>query len=458
MRSFLILMVLLLNVAGCSKNEEEGINDIISPEVQQTQPGEGAVEVPLNAELIVTYNEPIKLGNAYNVTVNEQAVDVSVNGNQLIIHATLESYTDYLITISGISVLDLANNYAPAYTFTFSTKPETIVDITPNLVVSNPSTQAVKVYNFLKENYGSRIISSTIANVSWNTNEAEWIYQHTGKYPAMHTFDYIHLHWSPANWIDYLNTQVAEDWWNNNGIVSACWHWNVPTYQGSGDYTATASETTFNAENALTEGTWENEIFKDDLSKMAGYLKLLQEKSIPVVWRPLHEAAGNTYEYNGGTAWFWWGADGAEAYKSLWKYMFVYFESEGLNNLIWVWTTQTKDNDFYPGEDYVDIIGRDIYNTSDVLEITDQFQEVQETYPTKMVTLSECGSVAPISDQWNDGAKWSYFMPWYDYDRTNDINSSAFSSTEHASADANWWNDAFSQSYVITRDQMPSLK
>lgn len=208
----------------------------------------------------------------------------------------------------------------------------------------------------------------------------------------------------------------------------------------------------------MVEGTWENGILKDDLKEMADYLKLLQIKNIPVVWRPLHEAAGNIYEYSGGSAWFWWGANGAESYKQLWIYMFEYFEAQGLNNLIWVWTTQTKDDDFYPGDEYVDIVGRDIYNVSDASAISSQFISVQEKYPTKMVTLSEFGNVAPISEQWSDGAKWSYFMPWYDYDRTNDISEADFASTDHIHANAAWWQDAFNQSYVITLDQMPSLK
>lgn len=51
------------------------------------------------------------------------------------------------------------------------------------------------------------------------------------------------------------------------------------------------------------------------------------------------------------------GNDGAEAYKKLWIYIFNYFKKEGINNLIWVWTTQTKDSEFYPGDEYVDMWG-----------------------------------------------------------------------------------------------------
>ncbi|SEU10966.1 mannan endo-1,4-beta-mannosidase [Draconibacterium orientale] len=452
------LLCLTVLLFGCGKEEEEVPNDVIAPEVVQCMPEDGATAVSLETSLFITYSEEIKLGKAYNITLNNQHVEASVDGRVLTLSADMEENTDYIVNITATSILDLANNYAKAYTYSFSTKPEIIVEINPTLAVTNPSVQAVNVYNFLMDNYGNKIISSTIANVSWNTNEAKWIHQHTGKYPAMHTFDYIHLRWSPANWIDYSDTKVVEDWWNNNGIISACWHWNVPSYNGSSEYTSTASETTFNAGNALREGTWENGILKADLEKMVGYLKLLQIKNIPVVWRPLHEAAGNIYEYNGGSAWFWWGADGAESFKQLWIYMFDYFELQGLNNLIWVWTTQTKDDDFYPGDEYVDIIGRDIYDVSDASTISSQFISVQERYPTKMVTLSEFGSVAPISEQWSAGAKWSYFMPWYDYERTNNTSEPGFSSTNHEHANAAWWQNAFDQNYVITLDQMPSLK
>ena len=138
--------------------------------------------------------------------------------------------------------------------------------------------------------------------------------------------------------------------------------------------------------------------------------------------------------------------------------MFDYFKAQGLNNLIWVWTTQTKDKEFYPGDDYVDIVGRDIYNKGDALAVAIEFSRIQDAYPNKMVTLSECGNVAKISDQWAAGAAWSYYMPWYDYNRTNSLTEADFSSADHQHANGAWWIDAFSKDNVITRDAMPSLK
>jgi mannan endo-1,4-beta-mannosidase len=340
-------------------------------------------------------------------------------------------------------------------------KPPTVepAKISASPVVADASPETVKVYDFLKEIYGSKCLSGAMANVSWNTNEADWVYKHTGKYPVMNTFDYIHLHWAPDVWIDYTDTKAIEDWWAKNGIVSAMWHWNVPMYEGATDknkFTFRPWETSFKVANATVEGTWENKIVTADLKEIAGYLKLLQLKNIPVVWRPLHEGAGNTYK-NGG-AWFWWGADGAEAYKKLWIFMFKYFEQQGLNNIIWVWTTELNDKQFYPGDEYVDIVGRDIYGNGNASDVASQFKAIQATYPNKMVALSEMGGLPTISNQWKNDAKWSFFMPWYDYDRTVNPSSSAYENTSHGNADIAWWKDAFANEAVISRDKMPNLK
>jgi mannan endo-1,4-beta-mannosidase len=323
-----------------------------------------------------------------------------------------------------------------------------------SLVTENPSPEAVNLYNFLKENFGKKIISGTMANVNWNTNEADWVYKHTGKYPALNGFDYIHLYASPANWIDYSNIKVVEDWWNNNGIIAAMWHWNVPVNQGSNVYNFYTSETSFDITKAVQEGTDENKIVKADLEKIADNLLLLKQKNIPILWRPLHEAAGG---------WFWWGAKGAEPCKALWKMMFNYFEERGLNNLIWIWTAEPKDmaggnNLWYPGDEYVDIIGRDIYNQTTGSGMYGEFDTLKKRYPHKIITLSEFGNVAGVAEQLNAGATWSWFMSWYDYERTNNPSGSAFNSETHQHANAAYWRSAWANDKVITRDQMPDLK
>lgn len=460
LRSLFLMVLLIVFLPGCSNDSDA---PKVPPLFVSSSPADGAVDVAVSAEVSVTYDEVITLVDNHGITINGQPATASSHLTKVMVEMTLAKGEEYTIRVPAGAVVNTAgvpSESGVEFSFITEAAPKP-VEISAELVVTNPSPEAQNVYKFLKENYGSKIISGAVANVSWNTNEADWVYKHTGKYPAMNTFDYIHLNWSPANWIDYNDTQVVEDWWANNGIVSACWHWNVPPSEGVTDndqFSTYADDTEFSAANALIQGTWENDIVKADLEEMAGYLKLLRDKNIPVVWRPLHEAAGNIYEYDNGTAWFWWGYDGAEAYRNLWIYMFEYFEQQGLNNLIWVWTTQTKDEAFYPGDEYVDIVGRDIYNNESGENIAAQFQEIQTTYSAKIITLSENGSVAPISEQWNSGALWSYFMPWYDYDRTSDPESVAFEETAHSHASIGWWEDAFALDAVITRDEMPDLK
>lgn len=209
------------------------------------------------------------------------------------------------------------------------------------------------------------------------------------------------------------------------------------------DNSFNAASTSFDAANALTEGTWENKVWKDDMKTLIEYLTLLKEANIPVLWRPFHEASGK---------WFWWGKD-ADTFKKLWIEMFNELKAAGLDNLIWVWTSCGKDNDWYPGDEYVDVVARDLYGDN-AASCATEYSDLAATYGNKIVTLGECGysdytksRVANISDQWEAGAKWSWFMVWYSSD-----------DAENPHATQEWWQNAMSQPNIITRDMVPSMK
>lgn len=443
---------------------------------------------------------------------------------------------------------------APAVSVQFST-----VALDKALVAAT-SAKAVKLYNYLLDNFETKTLSAMMADVAWNTEMSEKVYGWTGKYPAINCFDYVHLPASVAgaDWINYGDITPVKDWSDKGGIVAAMWHWNVPkkaigeasstqiwegetvmpgdwsgnvqmtddaakavfadaqvgqvirvvvkdvaagaqgSFKNSGwgeiasgtdyfdisgdytlvitedvlkslqeggliigghDYTAVAvylesngtaldpnkdyafykADTEFDAANATVEGTWENKVFTEDLKNAAAYLKLLRDADIPVLWRPFHEAAGG---------WFWWGKDAA-SFKSLWIAMFNYFKTEGLDNLIWVWTTEGNDADWYPGDQYVDIVGRDIYN-KETADCVSEYTSIAGNYGNKIVSLSECGTVGLISEQWASGARWSWFMPWYD--GTNEDGSPV------VHADEAWWKDAMSQEFVVSRDELPVME
>lgn len=350
--------------------------------------------------------------------------------------------TDYTITIPEGLVTGPNQMPAPAFSLNFRT-----LDLHSNLVMAT-SPEAEKLYKFLIENYGKKTISGMMAEETWNTKKAEQVHTWTGHYPALNTFDYMHMRYSPADWINYSDISPVTNWANAGGIVSCMWHWNVPKTMNSGidDYTATLSETEFDAQKAIEEGTWENGIVKADLETVANMLKQLKEAKIPVLWRPLHEAAGQ---------FFWWGKD-AESFKALWKMMFTYFKEQGLDNLIWVWTSENKDDaNWYPGDEYVDIIGRDLYGKT-AEECAEEFKALTALYGDRMIALTECGYYADSNDasknapignieaQWNNGAAWSWFMPWY---------GNAGEGTEaRPHADKAWWEAAFQSENVLDRE------
>lgn len=455
--SLISLLLILLLFLSC-KSSGNGIPEepALNPKMVSSVPIDGDKDISIDKLTItITYSQnmtistvnksKISLGNATIVSASAYLKDLTIETSGL------QPGVAYTLQIPKGVMLGPSNVEADEVTIRFTTKSQTLIE--KNLVSQNPLPQAQKLYDYLVSIYGKKTLSGSMANVNWNIAEAELVHKTTGKYPAIAFFDYIHLYASASDsWIDYGNTTIVEDWWSQGGLVGAGWHWMVPAYEGAtaDNMTYEPEKTTFRPKNAIIEGTWENRIIKADLEKMAGYLKLLQDKKIPVIWRPLHEAAGNIYEPWYGAAWFWWGYDGADAYKKLWIYMFDFFKEKGINNLIWVWTTQLKDADFYPGDAYVDIIGRDIYNQKSGLDNAVQYKTIEEIYSKKLVVLSECGSVATISSQWESGARWAFFMPWYQYNATTLVG--------HEHADDKWWTDAMKQDFVVTRDQLPSMK
>ena len=354
----------------------------------------------------------------------------------------------------------VADNWYNVYMDYFASKyvePQDEPEPEPEPGEKKRTENAQKLFDVLTSLYGNKIISGTTAVVDWNTDQAEQVHQWTNKYPAINTYDFINIHASkdvnPDGWLDYSDIRGVKNWAAEGGVVSVMWHWQVKNNAGTG-YTCTPgagdAATSFDASKVYVDGTAENTQAKQQLSQVCGYLKKMQDAGIPVIWRPFHEAAGNTYEYDGGTVWFWWGAKGADVYKQLWQWMYNYMVNEqGLHNLIWVWTSQTKDGSWYPGNDYVDIIGRDIYGGQAAQQKSD-FDHLTAGYPTMMTALSECGntsnaSQSDISAVWEAGAKWSWFSTWYD----------SAGSQLHNTQD--WWTNAFSQDYVVTRDQMKEL-
>ena len=143
----------------------------------------------------------------------------------------------------------------------------------------------------------------------------------------------------------------------------------------------------------------------------ATHLVQLRDAHIPILFRPYHEM-------NGG--WFWWGKHAGEnGYKKLWIQLYDYYTKEyNLNNLIWVWSPDKPKfglDEYYPGDNYVDIVGCDIYPTLDTTVVfrKDWYEQISAVADNKLLTLGECGRM-PTVETFTEQPRWLWFMTWCD--------------------------------------------
>ena len=241
----------------------------------------------------------------------------------------------------------------------------TRAQIDEHLADPEANEETRELYQYLRnEVWGKKVLSGCQAEWNYNINDAERIYKASGKYPKVNVFDFQHF---DQPWINY-RTPTAKQWHQSGGIVSFMWHIHMPTNafveqksDWEGFYIHGEKPCHILPSRCATEETLENRIFQQKLEGVAQLLLYYQSQGIPIIWRPLHEASGR---------WFWWGAEDGAAYKQLYRYMFDYFCQAGVHNLIWVWTSETGDDDWYPGDEYVDIVARDGYPKNNTTHIS----------------------------------------------------------------------------------------
>lgn len=283
----------------------------------------------------------------------------------------------------------------------------------------NASENTKKLMEYMSRNYGAKVLTGQYAAGTSNT-EVDLIFQLTGKYPAIRFGDltgYTKNSSSPKS----NAIEAAQAWAERGGIVGLMWHWDAPT----GVSSVYAKDTTFSLIDAMTDKNlammpreeidelYDNEEITEecyallnDIDTIAGELKVLTEQDIPVLWRPLHEASGD---------WFWWGADGANAYRWLWKLLYTRLtDYHGLNNLIWIWNGQSEE--YLVSEKLYDIASLDIYLPADKKYSSRYEQYVllsRMTGGEKMLALSETSSIPNMNDMFRDHCIWSFFGLWY---------------------------------------------
>ena len=281
---------------------------------------------------------------------------------------------------------------------------------------NNPNT--MKVWEFLRSTYGKQIIAGQMQMDLSQTPEDKVYYNATEDLPALKGFDFIFT----TTGDDGKNREFVDaaiEWGTTSGgLVTFCWHWNVPRdidnpnlgkafYKNESNTKALVEN--FDVMNATTPGTKEYEVAVHDIDLIASYLQELEAAGITVLWRPFHEANGS---------WFWWGQqpgdkNAREKFRRLWYMMYDRLENyHKLSNLIWVWNGQSSLLSVDPNS--YDIAGIDVYpSKEDHSPLAKSYNQLSNyTYKGKMLALTETGYIPDPDQCLEEGKMWLFYMPW----------------------------------------------
>lgn len=327
--------------------------------------------------------------------------------------------------------------------------------VEPTLVNPNADENTKRLYKFLCDIYGKYSLAGQYADEGRASSEYEKITAKTGKTFAVLGLDMGNYSLgSKAHGAESKTVEYAYDWYKNaGGIVQLCWHWTTPE-----DYAVNAGDqpwySSFYKEGSKLdldkimngEDDAAYQLLMDDIDNMANELARLRDAGVPVLWRPLHEAAGG---------WFWWGNCEPESYKKLWNIMYNKMTNEhNLTNLIWVWNGQ--DPAWYPGDETVDINGWDIYAGNHVdSSQSGRFDDMATNYgtKTKLIALTENGCVMDPDKVFNDNARWLFWGTWSD---PFTMKLGVVINDEYTTVEL--LTKAYNHERVLTLDELPDLQ
>jgi hypothetical protein len=251
----------------------------------------------------------------------------------------------------------------------------------------------------------------------------------TGSYPALYGFELGRIEMdSPCN-LDSVPfdrmKQFIREAYQRGGVITISWHLNNPLTGKSAWNPAPGTVA------SILPGGEKNELYKSWLDKLAFFLSDLKDQNgvpIPVILRLFHELNGN---------WFWWGGKNctSDELKQLWQYTVSYLrDQKNIHHLLYAYNTDRFDSEFaylekYPGDDWVDILGFDIYQGYNIIQNEKFASEFDRTLTliediaaekNKIPALTEFGYNGLPDSSWWTGVflktmashKIAYAMAW----------------------------------------------
>jgi hypothetical protein len=230
-----------------------------------------------------------------------------------------------------------------------------------------------------------------------------------GDYPAIYGWELGHLEINQPVNLDSVPFHKMREFikkgYERGGVITISWHLNNPL----------TGKTAWHPEPgtvaSILPGGSKNVLYRQWLDKLATFLESLKDvngRLIPVIFRPFHELNGN---------WFWWGGKNCteEEFKKLWIYTISYLRNEkNLHHLLLAYNTDrfSSREEYlakYPGDEWVDVLGFDIYqrNSSNEKFIADidQMLTILESVARgkdKIPALTEFGGNLSDNNWWTN--------------------------------------------------------
>lgn len=225
----------------------------------------------------------------------------------------------------------------------------------------------------------------------------------TGSHPAVLGSDF-HYYLDKNAQERGFHTEAVKWAYEKGHVITFDWHLSgrgTATYE----YTETSKDL---ANNIVADLNGDRAWYFQQLDAVIDIINndlVVDGEQIPIVFRPLHEMGGG---------WFWWGSKAITPgnFQLLFALTVDYVQAR-TNSVLFCWSPNTPASfDYYPGDEYVDVLGIDSYDVADTemwgltipafrIELAKIIDYAQAN--DKVAAFTETGS------RTNDGAKASRY-------------------------------------------------
>lgn len=293
------------------------------------------------------------------------------------------------------------------------------------LVDNQATTETKSLYKFLQSIQGKNIMmghqDDTAYGIGWKYEPGQSdIKKVAGDYPAVYGWELGHIELGDSASLDDLSFERIRNYiidaHNRGGINTISWHLRNPL-TGDSSWDVSSDQVV----RSIIPGGQNHELYKQWLDRLAVFFHSLKSgrTPVPVLFRPFHEHTGS---------WFWWGKNlcSREDYIQLWQFTVEYLrDRKNVHNLLYIYSPDrvpSKEEYFerYPGDNYVDILGLDLYHRNGEAGAEDYIAAVQNVLKIladytrtnkKPFVFSETGSEQLPMNKWFTEVLWRAMEP-----------------------------------------------